>query len=531
MHSFDFSSRKSPLLWRFIGWSFYVLSITVLLLGILYTIWSSILIIQATNKSNIVQAILNFFSLIVEAIGVLYTVMLFKQMGTSSLYPPLESNNLNEEREYSDNLPMVSILIPIYQPKIRVLKETLSSVSKINYPPSKVQIIVGDDSNYNNGEREIVERLVKEFNAIYIYDSANRHFKAGMLNIMLNYVHGKYIVFLDYDHIIMPDFVIKAVKLLEEHNSLAFVQGKVNFREVRYYQQKWEAVLYAQFYEVFQRAKMWRHTVLFNGSTGCFRKAVIDEIGGIPFATFTEDVDLSLHILTRGYKSALIDEYGSFGLVPVSFAVLLSQIMRWAKGSMHVLKLRWKDILTSKLPLIDRIDLFFNSSVFFIAASIYVTLVFYILMFFTHSAVIRLPIHSFPPLIIMPLALSLSYQLSSVIALIFAKKSGLKYISTFDLVLFYLVALVLNPFTVYAATVSIFRKRPPEKGKDEWNKKIPYLIMSAIISLIGIGTAIIAYIDFLASGTLWIVLAILALSMIGTFPVCLFFHFYTRNKV
>ncbi|MCK4896831.1 MAG: glycosyltransferase, partial [Candidatus Heimdallarchaeota archaeon] len=440
--------------------------ISVLLVGIIYFVWSVVIIIQTIIASSlsdithiVIQAILNFLSLFVEVMSIFYTVMLFKHMSTTCSIP------LTIEEETTDSvkdLPIVSVLVPIHYPNLDVLHDTLQAIRDSNYLQDKIQILIGDDTEKSPEYDKKISHLSEKHGAIYVYDETNYNFKAGMLNIMLKQVKADYVVFLDYDHRLTPNFLRKSISKLVEDENIAFVQAKVNFRNIKSKLQIWEAVMYAQFFEVFERSKNKRKQVIFNGSTACFRKKVLDEVGGIPIATFTEDVDLTIQILTRGYDSVLIDEYGSFGLVPSNFPLLLSQILRWAKGSMHTLKLRWKTILKGQMSLFDRIDLSFSTLLFFIASSMYLTIFLYVIMFFTGSKAIRLPTENFPPLILMPIALAISYQISAIIAVLFSKKGREIKINAFDLLVFFLIALTLNPFTVYAVMKTIFRRREPD---------------------------------------------------------------------
>jgi len=528
------NKERESKLWKFLGVLLFIFTISVLLVGIVYFIWSIVLIIQSTITSSpsnvthiVVQAILNLLSLFVEVMSIFYTVMLFKHMSTTCLIP------LVKEEEVIDsikNLPMVSVLVPIHYPNLDVLHDTLQSIRDSNYLPEKVQILIGDDTEKSLGYDEKISLLAEKHRAIYIYDEANYNFKAGMLNTMLQQVTTDYVVFLDYDHRLTPNFLKKSISKFVEDENIAFVQAKVNFRNIKSKLQIWEAVMYAQFFEVFERSKNKRKKVIFNGSTACFRKKVLDEVGGIPIATFTEDVDLTIQILTKGYDSVLIDEYGSFGLVPSNFPLLLSQILRWAKGSMHTLKLRWKNILKGKMSFYDKIDLSFSALLFFIASSMYLTIFLYVIMFFTGSKAIRLPTENFPPLIIMPIALAVSYQISAVISILFSKKGRELKIDTFDLLLFLLIALTLNPFTVYAVIKTIFRRREPDRRRDQWNEEIPFIPISAIISLLGVGLIVLSYFDFVGSQSLWVVMGLLGLSLVATFPVSLFFYITTRHN-
>ncbi|MBY8999792.1 MAG: glycosyltransferase [Candidatus Heimdallarchaeota archaeon] len=529
------TGRKALNFWILVSIFLYVLTISVLFIGIIYFVWSIVLIIQSiisapsTDVAHIiVQSILNFLSLFVEVMSIFYTVMLFKHMSTTCSIPFVEEDEIKDKIK---ELPLISVLVPIHNPDFDVLESTIKSIADSNYDRKKIQILIGDDSEKNSQYNNKITSISKKYDAMYIYDSENFLFKAGMLNIMLKEAKADFVVFLDYDHRITPNFLRKSIVKLLKNDNIAYVQAKVNFYNIKSKLQIWEAVMYAQFFEVFERSKNKRKKVIFNGTTACFRKTVLEEIGGIPTSTFTEDVDLSIQILTRGYDSVLLDEYGSFGLVPSNFPLLLSQILRWAKGSMHTLKLRWKTILRGKMSPYDRLDLTFSTLLFFIASSMYLTISIYVIMFFTGSDAIRLPTENFPPLIIMPIALAVSYQLSAIIAVLFSKKGREIEIKAFDLLLFFLIALTLNPFTVYAVVKTIFRRKAPDRRKDQWNEKVPFIPVSIVISLLGVGLIVLAYFDFMSTNqSLWVVLGLLGLSLAATFPVSLFFYLTTRHN-
>ncbi|NPD88447.1 MAG: glycosyltransferase [Asgard group archaeon] len=518
--------------WRITGTSLYFFTLVVLVVGLIYLIWSSRLIIMERrlfpNDFSIGAVILNFLSLLVEVIGILYTVMLFKHIGTTSYHSPID---VNQKSITIEEYPQVSVLIPIHEAIPSILELTLKSVINSNYPREKIEIILGDDTNENYDKLPQIRELASRYDSSYIHDISNLNFKAGMLNIMLKEIKSEFIVFLDYDHKMSKNFLKQSISILVEDDKLAFAQSKVNFYNIQSKLQIWESVMYAQFFEIFQRSKNQRQTVLFNGSTACFRKKILDEIGGVPINTFTEDIDLSIQILSKGYSSRLIDDYGSLGLIPANFSLLLSQILRWAKGSMHTLKKRWRKILFSKLSFYDKVDLFFSTSLFFIASSMYLTILFYVIMFFTGNKAVRLPIQDFLPLIIMPISFVIAYQISGLIAIIFARKNGLTHMKIYDLVLFSIIALALNPFTVYAVLKTVFRVRPPEKGRDTWNEKIPIIPFSLLFTLLGVGILIIAFFDFFGgTKTLWLVLFLLGSSLIATFPVSLYYHLTTRHN-
>ncbi len=524
--------QQKSKLWRIIGLSLFFFTIAVLVVGLIYLIWSAKLIILERklfpNDFSVGAVILNFLALLVEVIGIFYTVMLFKHVGTTSYHSPVD---LNRKTTVIEEYPQVSVLIPIHEAIPNILELTLKSVTESDYPREKIEIILGDDTNENYDKLPEIKELASKYDSNYIYDTSNLNFKAGMVNIMLKETNSEFIVFLDYDHKMSKNFLKQSISALAEDEKIAFVQAKVNFYNIQSKLQIWESVMYAQFFEIFQRSKNQRKTVLFNGSTACFRKKILDEVGGVPVNTFTEDIDLSIQILSKGYSSRLIDDYGSLGLIPANLSLLLSQILRWAKGSMHTLKKRWKKILFSKLAFYDKMDLFFSTSLFFIASSMYLTILFYVVMFFTGNKAVRLPIQDFLPLAIMPVSFVIAYQISGLIAIIFARKNGLTHMKLYDLILFSIIALALNPFTVYAVLKTIFRVRPPEKGRDTWNERVPLIPLSLLFTLLGAGILVVAFFDFFGgTKTLWLVLLLLGSSLIATFPVSLYYHLTTRHN-
>jgi len=524
--------------WKVLGIFLLIFAFAVGVVGVIYLGWSFYKMVDNFSQTTeigktILAFILNLLSLLVEIAGIFYTVMLIKHMGTTCLNPPemVDSEEI-ELKEY----PEVSFIVPIRNPNPLVLEETLLSISKLNYPSDKISVFLGDDTEDTHPDFKQIRTLAEKYHSHLIYDPSNVHFKAGMLNIVLKEVKSEFFILLDYDHVVDKNLLRKFMLAFQIQPDLAFVQTKVSFRNVLSKLQVWESVMYAQFYEVFQRSKNKRGTVLTNGSTVCFRKSLVDSVGGIPAETLTEDVDISVSLLSKGYKTALVDSYGSFGLIPATFSLLLSQILRWAKGSMQVLKRRWPKVLKAKMPFTDRLDLLFSTSLFLIASSVYLNVLFYVIMYLTNSEVIRVPMADFPPLLVMPIAFAFSYQISGIIAVLYARKSGIESMKPFDLVYFLILALVLNPFTVFAVFKSMFSRRVPVRGKDEWNEKVHYLILSFLISVMGAGLLVITVFDFIdfinaqAPGSFWLVLGLLGLSMLATFPVCLFFHFTTKHN-
>src|SRR3546814_11748560 len=82
-----------------------------------------------------------------------------------------------------------------------------------------------------------------------------------------------------------------------------------------------------------------------------FRRSALDDVGGFPEQSVTEDFQLSVALNERGWRAAYVAEVLAQGLGPEDMASYASQQQRWARGCLaaiphnlpHKLPLRHKD--------------------------------------------------------------------------------------------------------------------------------------------------------------------------------------------
>jgi glycosyltransferase involved in cell wall biosynthesis len=105
---------------------------------------------------------------------------------------------------------LVSIVIPLYNQGIYI-DETLESVEKQSYPNMEV-IIVNDGSN-DEYTLEKIKQLLRD--GYKVIDKVNGGL-ASARNYGITQAKGKYIVALDSDDIIHPDYISKCVEKIEK---------------------------------------------------------------------------------------------------------------------------------------------------------------------------------------------------------------------------------------------------------------------------------------------------------------------------
>ena len=246
------------------------------------------------------------------------------------------------------SFPFVTMQIPVFNEPVRTLRETLKACRNQEYPKDKYEIIIADDSTDGKKISQI-KTLCKEYGAKFIHREHRNGFKAGALNGALQHSKGDYIALLDADDKPEKTFLSHSVEVLESSGKIAFVQARnaerndgVNMvtgigRMIR-----------DLFFGSIMTSKDMRKLAIFCGSGGVMKRSVLEEMGGWPEQTLTEDIDISTKIFAHGYVSKFINPVECRGLLPMSFSSLTGQTYRWAHGTTKTLMLRWRNIM--KIP-------------------------------------------------------------------------------------------------------------------------------------------------------------------------------------
>ncbi|MEO5658029.1 MAG: glycosyltransferase family 2 protein, partial [Nitrospiria bacterium] len=173
-------------------------------------------------------------------------------------------------------------------------------------------------------------------------------FKSGALNYVLRQTDpgAEVIGVVDSDYLVEAQYLNECVGFLE-HPDVAFVQTPQDYRDVsagdRYATACYHA--YRYFFKVSMASRNEHNGIIFAGTMGLIRKSILQEMGGWDEWCITEDAELSLRILRRGYDSVYLDVSYGRGLMPLNFEGLKKQRFRWAFGGMQILKAHWRSLM------------------------------------------------------------------------------------------------------------------------------------------------------------------------------------------
>ncbi|MFX0062328.1 MAG: glycosyltransferase [Candidatus Hermodarchaeota archaeon] len=507
---------------------FYLLGALEALFILLYIPWTLLFLFEYVSLFSITFW-LNLLILPIEFFGLLFGSYLAFMVAGAFLQNSRLSLQDFQDRELSTN-PKVSILIPVHDVPKKELELTLTETRKLTY--SNIEIIIADNSD-SKEIREEIKNLAEIYNCQYTYNPNEQGFKAGALNKALKIASGEYILVLDSDHHPVPNLLEVIIRAFQD-SEIAFVQVKLLFRDYsRTQYTNASSILNIQFHEVFQRAKDLRKAVIFSGSTACFRKSILNEIGGFREETLTEDIDTCYHLLSQGYHSKAIDMFGSVGTVPPSWKSQVFQLWRWAHGSISVLKNRGKEIIQGPIPKKVKIELILNGMAFFAGISVMGLILLLALMYWYGIEILRpsveivIPnfLYSLFPSILqgwisqtqvipfylaMPTFIFIGHLSAATIAIVWVNRHTKKRVhSMFQLPGFYVLSLSVHPFLV-SAVINAFLGR-----KAQWTTELHLTRNTIFFSIIGIGLVIVGFKALIAFHPLAILFLVLACAFLA----------------
>ena len=260
----------------------------------------------------------------------------------------------HQKRGALESYPHITVQVPSYNDPVAV--RCIEACLKFDYPKGKYDIMILDDSR--NGR---TQRLLKAFEKKYpgkvsYVHRDNRHgYKPGALKEAMPLVKGEIIVIFDSDFVPSPDFLKRITVPFQDPNvgivqsRQGFLNGDVNLIS------RFASYLLMTYHTIVMPINNKMNTVFFCGTAGAIRKSALLKAGGWNIKSITEDSDLSVKILSKGYKNVYL-KFETPSEVPVTFEAFIKQQMRWTYGNVrvffdHASRIIWRKGFTIKQRL------------------------------------------------------------------------------------------------------------------------------------------------------------------------------------
>lgn len=275
------------------------------------------------------------------------------------LFKSIRNHNL-PLRTALNPAPTVTIQLPVYN-EMYVVRRLVTSICKIDYPKSNMEIQVLDDSNDDTVTicNDVVEEFRKQgYDIEHIRRGTRSGFKAGALQNGLSRAKGEFIAIFDADFVPNPDFLTQTLPYFASRE-IGLVQAKWGHLNEQYSSlTKAQALSLDAHFLIEQRARSYSALFMnFNGTAGIWRKECLEDVGGWK-ASLAEDLDISLRAQLQGWKLVFLPELICPAELPVQMNASKRQQFRWAKGSIECAIRHTGTILFSKFPLETKFQAF-----------------------------------------------------------------------------------------------------------------------------------------------------------------------------
>jgi cellulose synthase (UDP-forming) len=247
----------------------------------------------------------------------------------------------------------VDVFIPTYDEPIEVVEATIVAATALR--GASVTVAVLDDGN-----RDEMRVLAAHHGARYVRRTLHRGAKAGNINHALGRTTAPFVLVLDCDHVARADLLEQTLPRFGDER-VAYVQTPqyyANAATNTIASASWSQQ--ALFFGPIARGKAAHDSMFCCGTNVVFRREALDEVGGFPETSVTEDFELSVRLHELGWRSAYVPRVLASGLGPEDLGSYVTQQHRWARGCLGAIPA----IARSRLPVRQKLQYLLSASYF-----------------------------------------------------------------------------------------------------------------------------------------------------------------------
>ncbi len=193
--------------------------------------------------------------------------------------------------------PVISIIMPVYNPPLELLKEAVSSVRAQLYP--HWQLCIADDASTDSKVIEYLESLEAEDTRVkVVFRTENGHISHAS-NSALSVATGEYIALMDNDDLLPLNALYWVARTINENPDAGLIysdEDKIDTNGVRsapYFKSDWNEYL-------FRSQNMICHL-------GVYRRSLVEEVGNFrPGFEGAQDYDLALRCIDKLEREQIV---------------------------------------------------------------------------------------------------------------------------------------------------------------------------------------------------------------------------------
>lgn len=272
---------------------------------------------------------------VVSALAVLLLVFLVLGLVRALLLVVLASRHARDGRgahEPVGPLPSVSVVVPAYNESAGIAA-TIRSLVATDYPG--LEILVVDDGS-DDDTAAVASAL--GLPGVRVVRQANAG-KPAALNTGIGLATGEILVLVDADTVFAPD-ALHALARAFGAPEVGAVSGNTKVANRDGLLGRWQHLEYVVGFNLDRRAFAVMDCITtVPGAIGAFRRAALDDVGGVPADTLAEDTDLTMAVARAGWRVEYEQAAVAWTEVPSTMRQLWKQRYRWCYGTLQSM---WK---------------------------------------------------------------------------------------------------------------------------------------------------------------------------------------------
>lgn len=222
------------------------------------------------------------------------------------------------------------------------------------------ETVILDDSSEPE-YRNSVDEFARRHNIEVVRRNDRKGFKAGNIN---NYLTSekvkrsdyKYVVILDSDEIIPPDFISECFKYFYTYENIGIVQANhIATRNRNYFMDLFHIGVNSH-WPAYQTMKHFYGFSSMLGHGAMIKRECYEAAGGFP-ELVAEDLCLSIEMRNKGYLVAFAPNIVCEEEYPVDYAAFKKRHSKWTQGNLEFIKKYTGKILKSKMKWYEKADI------------------------------------------------------------------------------------------------------------------------------------------------------------------------------
>ena len=224
--------------------------------------------------------------------------------------------------------PSVSVVVPCYN-ESKTIYGTVRSLLALDYPKSKLRIILVDDGSKDN-TWELIQKFTK-YPQVEAYHKENGG-KHTAVNFALERITSEFIGGLDADSFVHPQALVRIMKTFEDDTEVMAVAPSIIVHQPKNILQKAQKAEYDMAVYTKRMLAFLGAIHVTPGPFSIFRKKVFDDLGPYRKAHNTEDQEIALRMQEARYKIDHCPDAYVFTMSPNTVGKLYRQRLRWIYG-------------------------------------------------------------------------------------------------------------------------------------------------------------------------------------------------------